>query len=254
MHVDLSGQVGLITGASIGMGRSMALAIARCGADVAFCYRTRTEQAQQVRAQIEQMGRRCLAVQADVADAQQVRRLFEQYASAFGRRMDFLINNAGDLIQRTTIEQCNDELWHRVLDVNLSSTFYCCREAIPLMKAQGRGRIINVSSIAARNGGGGGSVPYAAAKGGVTTFTKGLARELAPFGILVNAIHPGLMLTRFHLENTPPERIERVRQQTPLGRVGQADDVVGTVLLLLSDAAGFICGECIEINGGLLMD
>ncbi len=129
-----------------------------------------------------------------------------------------------------------DDDWHDTLDVNLSSVFYCCREAIPIMKSRGGGRIINVSSIAARNGGGGGSVHYATAKGAVTTFTKGLARELAPFGILVNAINPGLMLTRFHIENTPPERIERVRQQTPVGRVGQADDVVGAVLFLLSDS------------------
>jgi 3-oxoacyl-[acyl-carrier protein] reductase len=254
MNVDLKGRAALVTGASSGIGREIALGLARCGADVAVNYLSGQEEAEKVASEISRSGRRSLLVRADVADPEQVRQMFEAVVKNLEGRLDILVNNAGTMVQRCKIEDMDDATFQRVVDVNFKGTFLCCRAAIPIMVAQAsQGRsccIVNMSSIAARTGGGGGAVAYGAAKAAVSTFTRGLANELAP-RIRVNAVAPGVIYTRFHQIFSTPERLEQFKRTIPLGRLGAPEDIVGAVLYLVSDAASYVTGAIIEVNGGM---
>jgi 3-oxoacyl-[acyl-carrier protein] reductase len=255
MNVDLNGRAALVTGASRGMGREIALGLARCGADVAVNYLTGEEEAEQVASEISRSGRRSVLVRADVADAEQVRQMFERVLESFEGRLDILVNNAGTMVKRCKIEDMDDETFQRVVDVNFKGTFLCCRAAIPIMTARAsQGRpccIVNLSSVAARTGGGGGAVAYAGAKAAVSTFTRGLAKELAREGIRVNAVAPGVIYTRFHQLFSTPERLEQFKRTIPVGRLGAPEDIVGAVLYLVSDDASYVTGAEIEVNGGM---
>ena len=253
LQVDLEGRTALVTGSSTGIGRAIALALARNGADVAVNYCQSAEAANEVANAIRAMGRRCLVVQADVSKKADVQRLFAEVEAAFGPRLDILFNNAGSLVSRETTAVMREETFDRVLAVNLKSCFLCSQAAIPRL-TDGTGRVVNTTSIAARNGGGPGAGVYAASKAAVSCFTKNLARELAPRGITVNAIAPGVITTPFHERFSTPELLKAFAERTPLGRNGVAEDIVGAALFLVSPAASFITGECIEINGGMLMD
>jgi 3-oxoacyl-[acyl-carrier protein] reductase len=169
-------------------------------------------------------------------------------------RIDALVNNAGSLLERKTLFDISDEFWQQVFDVNLNSAFWTTQAAARHMAERGSGAIINVSSIAARNGGGPGAIPYASAKGAVTTMTKGLARELIGRGVRVNAVNPGVILTPFHERFSTPERIRAMVTTIPQGRAGQAEEIAGAIVFLASDAASHVIGESIEINGGMLME
>jgi 3-oxoacyl-[acyl-carrier protein] reductase len=169
-------------------------------------------------------------------------------------RLDVLVNNAGSLIERRKLEEMTEDLWDRVMDVNLKSVFLCSKAVLPAMKRQGRGRIINMTSVAARNGGGPGSAAYATAKGGVSTLTRAMAKELVGEGILVNGVAPGIITTPFHERFTPPEMRERMTAGVPIGREGTPEEVAGAVVFLASPAADYLVGEIIEVNGGQLMD
>jgi 3-oxoacyl-[acyl-carrier protein] reductase len=164
-----------------------------------------------------------------------------------------LMNNAGSLIKRTKFEDLDEELWDRVMDVNLKSVYLVTKAVLPLMKEQGKGKIINVTSVAARNGGGIGALAYAASKGGVSTLTRGLAKELVQYHILVNAIAPGVITTPFHDRFSTPEMRKNMISQIPLGREGTPDETIGAALFLASSYADYITGEIIEVNGGQLM-
>lgn len=253
LQVDLSGKKALVTGSSTGIGRAIALAFARNGADVAVNYLSSKEAAEEVGRQIAAMGRKAIVVGADVSRKDEVARLFAEVEAAFGPALDILVNNAGSLIRRELIAEMSEETFDRVLAVNFKSVFLCSQAAIPRLP-DGTGRIINTSSIAARNGGGPGASVYASSKAAVSCFTKSLAKELAPRGITVNAIAPGVIATPFHDRFSTPEIMERFRQNTPLGRNGEAEDIVGAALYLASPEAAFATGETIEVNGGMLMD
>ena len=253
LQVDLSGKTALVTGSSTGIGRAIALGLARNGADVAVNYLHSREAAEEVGRQIVALGRRAVVVQADVADKAQVARLFGEVEAAFDPRLDILVNNAGGLVKRGSVAEMAEETFDQVAALNFKSVFLCSQAAIPRLP-DGTGRVINISSIAARNGGGPGAAIYAASKAAVSCFTKNLARELAPRGITANAVAPGVIATPFHDKFTTPETMERFRQMTPLGRHGVADDIVGAVLYLVSRQASYTTGETIEVNGGMLMD
>lgn len=253
MQLSFAGRVVLVTGSGTGIGRAVAKEFGSSGAKVAVHYNQSADQALEVVNEIRAAGGEAIAFQADVSNSRDVSRLFDEVLRHFGR-LDVLVNNAGSLIQRSPIEDMTEELWERVFSVNVTSVFLCCKRAIRIMKAQGGGKIVNISSQAARNGGGAGSVAYASAKGAVSTFTKGLAKELAPFGILVNGVAPGVISTPFHDRYTPPELRQSMQKSIPLGREGSPEECAGAVLFLASDAGSYITGEMIEVNGGTLMD
>lgn len=248
MQIDLTGKTALVTGGNIGIGRAIALALAESGADVALTYFLHG--GDETAHAIEALGRRAIAVRMDATSSAEVNQTIAQIALQLGGHIDILMNNAGGLVGRSTIAEMSDDLWQRVIAVNLSSTFYCTRAALPYM--QTGGRIVNNGSIAGHHGGGNGSVAYAATKGAIHTFTHGLAKELAPRGITVNAVAPGFILeTPFHETFTAPESQAASIAQTPLKRAGAPMDVAGAVLYLVSDLAAFVTGEIIEVNGGL---
>lgn len=252
MNVDLKGKVALVTGAGAGIGQAVAVELARAGAQVAVNYRQNEEGARQTLALIEQAGASGQLYQADVAHADEVQRLFDNLLARTGR-LDILVNNAGGLVQRVPISEMSEALWDEVMGINVKSTFLCCRAAIPALSAHGWGRIINLSSLAAHDGGGPGATAYATAKAAILTFTKGLAKELAPQGITVNCLAPGLINTAFHDTFSTPQSRARMVSNTPLAREGQPIDVAGSVLFLVSEHAAFITGETININGGQRM-
>lgn len=250
---DFEGQVALVTGASGGIGEAIAIAFAERGAKVGVHYFRNEQKAQSVVNEILQRGGDAIAVRADVTKAKEVQAMVERVLDNFGGRLDILVNNAGEWMKKTPIAECSEELWDEMMAVNLKSIFLCCRAVIPIMAKQGRGVIVNISSIAGYTGGGGGTVPYAAAKGGVIVFTRGLAKELAPLGIRVNGVAPGVIDTPMQHRFTVPEQLQAWARQVPLGRIGRPEDIVGAVLFLASSQADYITGEIIHVNGGMLM-
>jgi 3-oxoacyl-[acyl-carrier protein] reductase len=253
LNIRFDDQVILITGASTGIGAALARAFAESGASVVVHYNNSVEQAQAVARDVEAAGSKAALVQGDVAKPEQVQQIVDAALEAFGK-IDVLINNAGGLIQRRAVADVDGDLYDTIMDVNTRSVFEFCRRVVPIMQRQGHGNIINLTSISARNGGGGGSVIYSASKGAVSTLTRGLAKELAGQNIRVNAISPGLILTPFHERYTEPERMQQLITTIPMGRAGTAEECVGTAFYLASDTlSGYVTGQIIEVNGGQLM-
>ncbi len=253
MELRFDDHVVLITGASTGIGAAVARAFGAAGAKVVVHYNQSEDAAHAVARDIEANGGTALPVQADVTDTEQLRSLVAKTMAAFGQ-IDILINNAGSLIIRQPVAEMPDETYQQIVDVNLTSVFQTCKLVIPIMQQQRRGNIINVSSVAARNGGGGGSILYASSKGAVSTFTRGLAKELASSNIRVNAVSPGTILTPFHERFTKPDQMQATIATIPMGRAGTPEECVGAFFFLASDAmSGYITGQIIEVNGGQLM-
>ncbi|TVY05385.1 SDR family NAD(P)-dependent oxidoreductase [Paenibacillus cremeus] len=242
-----------VTGSSTGIGRAAAVSFARHGATVVIHGNSSIDELERLRDELLEQGSSCLVVRGDVGDRAQVERMVAQIQEAYGQ-LDVLVNNAGALIQRTRLEDLEEELWDRVMNVNLKSVYLVTKAALPLLKRAGKARIINVTSIAARNGGGFGSIAYGAAKGGVSTMTRGMAKDLIEYGITVNAISPGVIATPFHDRFTPPPIREKTLSTIPMGREGTPEEAVGAALFLASEYADYITGEIIEVNGGQLMD
>jgi 3-oxoacyl-[acyl-carrier protein] reductase len=249
----LEGQVALITGASSGIGRATAEALAREGATVAVNYCKNQSGADQAVETIRKMGREALTVKADVTRSAEVKQMMEAVLRKWGR-IDILVNNAGDLLARRTLADMTEEYWDQVINLNLKSVFLCVQAIWRHMAERKSGCIINVASIAGRNGGGLGAAAYSAAKGGMITYTKALAKELAPHGIRVNAINPGVIATPYHERYSPPEVFQKFIAAIPMGRAGTSEEVADVIVFLASPAARYMTGEAVEVNGGMLMD
>lgn len=253
MQLSFNGQVVIVTGASAGIGAALARGFGAAGARVVVHYNSTRDGAEAVAQDIRASGGECLLIQADITDADALERLVAQTLEHFGR-IDVLVNNAGDMLARAPLWDAPDERFERLIQLNIESVYRLCKRVAPVMRAQGSGCIVNMSSISARRGGGGGTALYGASKSWVNGFTKGLAKELAADNIRVNAIAPGLIQTRLHDAYTPPERLAAGIREIPLGRAGTPEDCVGTVLFLASDVwSGYVTGQIIEVNGGLLM-
>ncbi|MFN0197739.1 MAG: SDR family NAD(P)-dependent oxidoreductase [Planctomycetaceae bacterium] len=245
---DLNGRIALVTGAGVGIGQAVALKLAAAGAFVGLhCHQSR-EGAEQTLADIRQAGGDGIVLQADLNDAAQATGIVDLLVAKQGR-LDILVNNAGTPIERIKLEDCPLDLWKRILDINLTSAFIVTQRAIPHLRKSGNGAIVNNLSLSVQTGGANGAGPYAIAKGGLQVMTRTLARELAPH-VRTNAIMPGVIETRHHEQFSSPERMQQYRQETPLGRNGQAEEVADAVLFLASDASRFMNGALIDINGG----
>lgn len=249
--LDVEGRVAIVTGASRGIGRAVAVCLAQNGAHVAINYLQDEHAAEEVKAAVEQFGVKALTCKADVARAEEAEMLVRKVRDYFGR-IDFLICNAG-VWEGAPVEEMGERLWDRVIDINLKGTWSICRAAIPSMKHAGFGRIVIVSSTAGQRGEAGYS-NYAASKGGQISLMKSLATELAPEQINVNAVAPGWVDTEMSAEvlSNPSER-RRVEQNIPLGRVATVDDIALPILFLCSVWARHINGEVLNINGGSVL-
>lgn len=250
---SFEGKVVWVTGSSTGIGRAIAVKFAEYGADVVVHGNSNIAEAEITLKKVQDIGAKAHLVLGDVTDRKQVDGMVEDIRSKFGR-IDVLVNNAGTMVRRARIEDLDIETLEKIININFTSVFHVTQAVLPLMKTLGSGSIINMTSIAARNGGGGGAVAYAAAKGAVSTFTRGLAKELAADNIRVNGIAPGIITTPFHERYSTPELRTAMASQVPMGREGKPEEIAGTAMYLASDIASYITGEIIEVNGGLLMD
>ena len=237
---SLEGKLALVTGGSRGIGRAIALELGRAGAEVVVGYRTGRDEAEAVAAEIG--GR---AVEADLSDAESAKALVEEAGD-----LDVLVNNAG-LTRDGLLVRMSDEDWRTVIDTNLSSVFYTCRAAARPMMRKRAGSIVNVSSIVGVHGNWG-QTNYAASKAGIIGFTKSLARELGSRNVRANVVAPGYVKTQL-TDVLPEEATQAMLQNTPLGRLGDPEDVAGAVRFLCSDAAAFVTGDVLLVDGGLGM-
>jgi 3-oxoacyl-[acyl-carrier protein] reductase len=247
------GQVALITGASSGIGRATAEAMGRHGARVAVNYCKNRAGAEEAIESIRKQGGDALALGADVTRAADVQAMVGAVLERWGR-VDILVNNAGDLLARHNLGDMTEDYWDRIMALNLKSAFLCAKAVWEEMARRRSGCIVNVTSIAARNGGGPGAAAYAAAKGGLLTYTKSLAKELAPYGVRVNGVAPGVIATPYHERHSSPELFRKFVASIPLGRAGTAEEVADVIVFLASPAARYLTGETIEVNGGMWMD
>lgn len=243
---DLSGKVALITGGSRGIGRAIALALAEGGADILLNYSRSDKQADEVKREIEKLGRKCVTVRADVSKFEQAQNLGKAVTNHFGK-LDILINNAGVNRDRT-LRRMTPEQWNEVIQTNLSSMFNCTKAVIETMIAQDGGVIVSVSSVIGEMGNIG-QANYAATKAGIIGFTKTMAKELAANNIRVNAIAPGFIETDM-LGTVPQDIRKQILTQIPLGRFGTPEEIALAVLYLCSPAASWITGITLRINGG----
>jgi 3-oxoacyl-[acyl-carrier protein] reductase len=245
MPEEFKNKVVLVTGGASGIGRGIVEAFAANGAIVAFSYFS-----SEIDARSLAKHNSALAIKSDLTDPKAAQALVSEVRQELGP-VEILVANTGGLIRRSSVLDCDLELWNEALALNLTSAFLSCQAVLPDMLAAKRGIIVTISSLAAHNGGGLHAAHYGAAKGGLLTFTKALAREMGPAGIRVNGVAPGLIATRFHDTHTTPESRRSSIDQTPLRREGSPADVAGAVLYLASDRASFLAGETIEVNGGL---
>ncbi len=269
---DFTDKVVLVTGASSGIGRATAELFGKCGAKVAVSYLSNKDGADAAVAAIEKAGlslgaaagssgqtettsgSRGYAVQADVTKNAEIARMISEVESELGT-IDILVNNAGSLVERLKTADLTEERWDEVFALNVKSAFFAAKAVLPKMLEKGAGVIVNVTSIAGRNGGALGSIHYSAAKGAMTTMNKGLAKEFAAQGIRVNGVSPGVIDTPFHEVFSTPEVLKNLASNAiPMGRVGTSEEVARVIAFLASDAAAYLCGETIEVNGGMLMD
>jgi NAD(P)-dependent dehydrogenase (short-subunit alcohol dehydrogenase family) len=242
----------LITGGSRGIGAASALLAARQGYAVAVNYTTNSLAADEVVRQIRQEGGNAITVQADVAKEAQVLAMFEKIDAQFGR-LSALVNNAGVVDQTTRVDAITYERLRRMFEINVFGSFLCAREAVKRMSTRyggAGGSIVNVSSVAARLGGPGLYVDYAAAKGAIDTFTIGLAKEVAAEGIRVNAVRPGIIETEIHASGGLPDRARDLAPQVPMQRAGSALEVAQAIVWLLSEDSSYTTGAMLDVAGG----
>jgi 3-oxoacyl-[acyl-carrier protein] reductase len=244
----MKGKVAIVTGGARDIGRQVSLKLAQAGAKVCINYFNNKEQAEETLQMIKDAGGEAMLVHGDMTKSADVTELVKACRGAYGDTIHVLVNVAGGLMGRKPLADLDEAFWDAVMDVNLKSTYLVTRAAAPHFTEGGA--IVNFASQAARDGGGGGALAYATAKGGVLTLTRGLAKELGPKGIRVNCVSPGMINTTFHDTFTKPEIRTNVANSTPLRREGNAAEVGDLVAYLASDASSFINGESVEINGG----
>jgi 3-oxoacyl-[acyl-carrier protein] reductase len=250
---ELQGKTVFITGASRGIGAATALAFSNAGVRrFLLHYNSYQEGIDVLSSQLRAAGAEVNVLKADLALREGTEDLVREFQS-IAIPADILINNAGSLVQRAKMAEVTPELYDRVMNLNTRSMYFLTQAVVPGMAERGGGRIVNLSSIAARNGGGIGATIYAASKAAVACITKGMARELAPKGIRVNAVSPGTVDNFFHEQFSTRQMLDGVIAQTPAGRLGENEEVADTILFLCSDAARYIHGQTIEINGGMYM-
>ncbi len=247
--IDLTGKAALVTGGGRGIGKAIGLRLARQGADVAFSYRGNAEAAKVTAAEIESIGTKALAIQGDVKDPESAEAVVKAALDAFGK-VDILVNNAG-ITRDDLIMRMSEDAWRDVLETNLFGAFWMTKAVTrPMLKARA-GRIINITSVSGQAGQMG-QANYSAAKAGLIGLTKATARELASRGITVNAVAPGFVLTE--LTQDLPENLQNeITARTPLGRFGTTEEVADAVAFLVSDEAGYITGQVLAVDGGLVM-
>jgi NAD(P)-dependent dehydrogenase (short-subunit alcohol dehydrogenase family) len=239
----------IVTGGGRGIGAQTARLAAERGYAVAVNYRENRSAAESL---VRTLGGKAIAVQADVASEADVVRLFQTVDRELGR-VSLLVNNAGVVDRGTRVADITAARLARMLAINVTGSFLCAREAVKRMSTRlggAGGSIVNVSSIAARLGGAGEYVDYAASKGAIDTFTVGLAKEVGPEGIRVNAVRPGIIRTEIHLASGDPARVERIGATAPLQRPGEAEEVARAILWLLSDEASYMTGALVDVSGG----
>jgi 3-oxoacyl-[acyl-carrier protein] reductase len=250
---SLENKVALVTGGGAGIGEASVRALGARGAKLAVHYFKSGSGAEAAVAGLRARGSEAEAFRADVTKSAEVRTLVRAVTARFGA-IDVLVNNAGDLIERKTLAEMTEEYWHAVIDVNLTSTFLMCQAVAPAMIERKSGAIVNMASLAAWNGGGPGALAYSASKGGIISFTKGIAKELAPHGVRANCVSPGLIgETAFHGRFTAKPALETIAKGVPLGRAGTPDEVAAAIVFLASPDSSYLTGETIEINGGMFM-
>jgi len=250
MRMKLKDRAAIVTGGAKGIGKAIALTLVREGARVGLVDIDR-EGLKALKNEVEKNGGEGLVLPCDITKSRDVNDMVNQACRRFGR-IDILVNNAG-IIRRGTIETVTEEDWDRVIEVNLKGTFNCCRAVVEIMKQQAGGKIVNVSSIAGKLGDITSAPGYGSSKAAVDALTKTLARQLAPYGINVNAVSPHAIETEMSAQWSE-ERRREVIASIPLGRLGRPEDVAEAVLFLASDQASFITGEILDVNGGALMD
>ncbi len=238
-----------MTGGSTGIGAAAVLILASCGVKVAVNYYKSAKEAEDVAQKVKSAKGDALLVQADVRRSNEVNEMVRRTVKEFGK-LDILVNNAGGIVKRTPIVEVDDDLWDSTMDLNLRSVFYCSKAVVPFMVEARYGRIISVSSVAAFTGGGRHATIYATAKAGLHGFTKGLAKELAPFGITVNVVAPGVIDTPFHVK-AETGGFDQFMPGIPLKRVGTAEEVASLITYLASDDAGYSTGTAFNVNGGM---
>lgn len=248
----LAGKVALVTGASSGIGAATAMLLAELGAKVAITYFQNEAGAKSVVSEMTRSGAKCASFRADVRGSEDVHAAIRGTVTQLGP-IDVLVNNAGSLVKRAKLLEIDDAIWNDVMNLNLKSAMLCSQAVANSMIERKSGAIVNVGSIAGHSGGGPGAGIYAAAKGALVSLTKAMAKELAPQGVRVNAVSPGVIDTPFHEQFSTPEMMQSFQKAIPLGRVGKATECATVIAFLASDAASFVVGETIEVNGGQLM-
>ena len=248
--MNLVDKVAIVTGAGRGIGKAIAIALAREGASV-IINDVDIQTAEKVTKEIKSLGWKALAIQVDVSDSKEVDRMVQVVLSKF-KRIDILINNAG-IIKRGSIEDLTEEDWDKVMDVNLKGAFNCAKAVVGIMKKQRYGKIVNISSIAGKIGDLASAPCYGASKAGMISLAKSLAEELAPYNINVNVVAPHAIKTDMSREWSDEKR-RSIIAEIPLGRMGEPEDIAEAVVFLVSDKAKFITGEVLDVNGGCLMD
>ncbi|HUS07265.1 MAG TPA: SDR family oxidoreductase [Bryobacteraceae bacterium] len=253
MKAEFAGKTALVTGASRGIGSATALALAKEGTSrVVIHYNGYREGAEETAAAVRKSGAQVEILGGDLSTDEGIQGFLSELKSK-APEVDILINNAGHLIMRAKLLEFTPEVFDQVMNLNAKSAYFIAQAVVPGMIKKGAGIIINVSSIAARNGGGPGATVYAAAKSAVATITKGLAKELAPHGIRVNAVSPGTVDNYFHEKHSNRQILDAVVQMTPAGRLGTNEEVADTIVFLCSEGSRYTYGQTIEINGGMYM-
>jgi len=250
----LNGKLAFVTGGATGIGAAIVERLAEDGYMVSLCYNKSEDKANKLIEKLETNGKKIFMVRMNLLVASEVKEGIQVIQEYFGQHIDILVNNAGDVFNGAPIDEITEESWDTIIGINLRGTFLCCKYCLSGMKTAKSGRIINMSSISARSGGGQGAAHYVASKGGIEAFTRALAKECGPYNITANAVSPGVVYTPLHERINTPESLEKICHLIPMQKLGVPAEVAGVVAFLCSEDARYINGAIIPVNGGMRMD